>query len=120
MSETCSVARAAEFIANRPVARRQLLVGVRGGKFLKTFLATALLALQANLAVGSRYAKRPVDGTVAAKEPADGADTNALLQSAGLVRQWGQDQPNIVVDFSSKKLKEFQLQGHEMAHAVNG
>ena len=120
MSEARWVERAVELVAIRPVARRQLLVGLRAGKFLNIFFAIALLVLQAILAVGGRYAKRPVDGAVAAEEPANGADTNALFQRAGLVRQWGQNQPNMAIDLFSEKLQDSRLQGKEMAHMANG
>ena len=54
---------------------------------VRTFLVIALLVLQAILAVGGRYTEGPVDGAVAAEEPANGADTKALLNRVGLVRQ---------------------------------
>ena len=55
VGQTCSVAGAAEFIANRAVACQRLLVGLCARKLLRTFLVIALLDLQAILAVGGRY-----------------------------------------------------------------
>jgi len=97
------------------------------------------------LAVGGRYAKCPVDGAVAAEEPAHSADTNALLGTVSLlpvgsavddflldetsllrlrVFQPGMKNSffleNLIVELFGKKLKEFQLQRQEMAHVENG
>ena len=112
---------------------------------LRTFLVIALLVLQVILAVGGRYTKCPVDGAVAAEEPAHSADTNALLGTVSLlsvdcavadvlldkasllrlrVFQPGMKNcfspENLLVDLFSEKLKEFRLQGQEMAHVENG
>ena len=120
MSEARWVERAVELVAIRPVARRHLLVELRVGKFLNIFFAIALLVLQAILAVGGRYAKRPVDGAVAAEEPADGADTNALLDRVSLPQQQGQTQTGLTSDLLLEKLLEARVQRKEMAHMANG
>ena len=118
MSETCSVA-----------------LGAR--KLLRTFLVIALLVLQVILAVGGRYTKCPVDGAVAAEEPANSADTNALLgtvsllpvdravadvllDKARLLRLRGRIQPGMKICFLLENLLEGRAKGQEMAHRTNG
>jgi len=72
------------------------------------------------LVAGGRCAERQVDGVVAAEEPANGADANALLDRVSLPQLQGQIQPGLNIELLVEQLLDARAQGREMANMANG
>ena len=79
-------------------ARRRFLVGARERNVLETSFVIELMLSSATVVAGGRCTKRQVDGAVVAEEPANGADTNALLDRVSLPQLQGQIQTGLNIE----------------------